>query len=73
MPTKKLSIMDFDFRDPAERALFREQQDALLTERKTKIVAELKRNGQLDSAGNLIFNEPLPADMEADSLADFKH
>ena len=73
MKTKNLSIANVNFEDPDELARFREQQDALLTERKRKIIAELKGNGQLDDKGNFVFKQPLPDDMKPESLADFKH
>ena len=65
--------MNFDFRNNGERELFREQENALLAERKAKIIAELKRDGLLDEDGKFVFKQDLLDDMKPDSLADFKH
>lgn len=73
MKTKHLSIANVNFEDPEELARFREEREAMLAERKAAIVADLKRNGNLDEEGHWVFKQPLPADMQPDSPADFKH
>jgi len=73
METKILTIANVNFDDPEESAQFRAQEDALLAERKSAIIAELRRTGRLDDNGNLVFKQPLPDDMKPDSLADFTH
>jgi hypothetical protein len=71
--TKQVTVENVNFRDPAERALFNKQQEALFAERKQSIIAGLKRDGLLDEKGCFVFDQPLPDDMQPDSLADFEH
>jgi len=71
--TKELTLLNVDFRNPEERARFNEQQEALFASRKRAIVSDLRKKGLLDDQGNWHFKEPLPADMRADSKADFNH
>jgi hypothetical protein len=52
---------------------FREERDSLYAERKSAIIADFKRNGDLDEQGQWVFKKPLPKDMQPDSPADFKH
>ncbi len=59
-------MANVNFYDPEKRAQFREQQDALYTERKAAIVAELKSNGDLDENGQWVFKKPLPEDKGGD-------
>jgi hypothetical protein len=71
--TKKVTMANVNLNDPAELALLHEHQDALFAERKEAILVKLKRDGLMNGEGNFVFNEPLPADMQPDSPADFKH
>jgi hypothetical protein len=73
MKTKNLSIANVNFEDAEEMARFREERDALYAERKSAIIADFKRNGDLDEQGQWIFKKPLPEDMQPNSSADFKH
>jgi hypothetical protein len=73
MKTKNLSIANVNFEDAGEMARFREERDALYAARKTAIIADFKRNGDLDEQGQWVFKKPLPEDMQPDSPADFKH
>lgn len=73
MKTTHLSITSVDIEDPEELARFRDERDARLAQRKAAIVADLKRHGDLDEEGHWVFKKPLPADMQPDSPADFKH
>ncbi len=73
METKNLSISNVNFEDAEEMERFREERDALQAERKSAIIADFKRNGDLDEQGHWIFKKPLPEDMQPDSPADFKH
>jgi hypothetical protein len=73
MLAKKLSITNFNFRNEEERELFRNQEEAVLAERKGKAIADLKRDGLLDEDGKFVFEQDLPDDMKPESLADFKH
>jgi len=61
-----------EFPGPRRLARFREERDALPAQRKAGIVADLKRNGDLDEEGHWVFKKPLPADMHPDSPTDFK-
>ena len=72
MTKKTLSILNYDFRNAEERELFREQEDALLAERKKHVISGLKRDGLLDENGKFVFKQALPDDMTPESLADFK-
>ena len=69
--TKELTIANVDFRNPEELARFDVQQDALFASRKQAIVSQLRQDGYLDEMGNWHFKEPIPADMQPDSKADF--
>lgn len=73
MKARDLSIANVDFEDADEMARFRQERDVLYAERKSAIIADLKRNGDLDEQGRWVFKKPLPEDMQPDSLADFKH
>jgi hypothetical protein len=73
MKTKNLSIANVNFEDAEEMARFREERDSLYAERKSVIVADFKRNGDLDEQGQSVFKKPLPEDMQPGSPADFKH
>jgi len=73
METKILTYANVNLDDPEERAQYYSQLIALMGERKTAIIAELRRTGRLDENGNLVFKEPLPDDMKPDSLTDFTH
>jgi hypothetical protein len=73
MKTKNLSIANVNFEDAEEMARFRQERDSLYAERKSAIVADFKRNGDLDEQGQWVFEKPLPEDMQPDSPADFKH
>jgi hypothetical protein len=50
-------------------ARFREERDSLYTERKSMIVADLNRNGDVDEQCQRVFKNPLPEDMQPDSPA----
>ena len=71
MKTTHVSITRVNIEDPEGR--FRAEMDARLAQRKAVIVADLKRHGDLDEEGHWVFKKPLPADMQPDSPADFKH
>ena len=73
MTKKTLSILNYDFRNKEERERFRQQENALLAERKKDIISGLKRDGLLDENGKFVFKQELPDDMKPESLADFKH
>jgi hypothetical protein len=73
MKTKNLSIANVNFEGPEEMVRFREERDALYTERKGAIIADFKRNGDLDEQNQWVFKKPLPEDMQPGSPADFKH
>jgi hypothetical protein len=73
MKTKNISIANVDFEDAEEMAHFREERDALYADRRSAIIANFKRNGDLDEHGQWVFKKPLPEDMQPDSPADFKH
>ena len=55
MQTKILSIANVDFEDTEEMARFRKERDSLYAERKTAIVSDLKRTGDLDEHGQWVF------------------
>ena len=55
MTKKTMSILNYDFRNKEERELFREQENALLAERKKDIISGLTREGLLES-GVAYFN-----------------
>ena len=69
MKTKNLSIANVNFEDAEEMARFRQERDSLYAERKSAIVADFKRNGDLDEQGQWVFNKPLPEDMQPESPA----
>ena len=73
MKTTHLSITSVNIEDPEELARFREERDARLAQRKAVIVADLTLHGDLNEEGHWVFKKPLPADMQPDSPADFKH
>jgi hypothetical protein len=73
MTKKTLSILNYDFRNKEERELFREQENALLGERKKDIISGLKRDGLLDENGKFVFEQALPDDMKPESLADLAY
>ena len=56
METKNLSIANVDFEDAEEMARFREERDSLYAERKSAIIADFKRNGDLDEQSLAYFN-----------------
>ena len=66
-------MANVNLNDPAELSRLHEHQDALFAERKEAILVQLKQAGLMDEEGNFVFKEPLPADMQPDSPADFKH
>ena len=69
MKTKNLSIANVNFEDAEWMARFREERDSLYTERKSMIVADLNRNGDVDEQRQRVFKNPLPEDMQPDSPA----
>jgi hypothetical protein len=64
--TKEIGWDDVDLQDPEQRAKFTEQELARARARRRKVVADLQRQGLIDSQGRRVKKE-MPPDMQPDS------
>lgn len=71
--TTLASDLTVNINDPDALAQFRKQREAEIEQQWREVVSKHRQAGQLDERGNWIFQQPMPADMEPDSDADFNH
>jgi hypothetical protein len=64
--TKEIGWDDANLQDPVERGRFTEQELEKARARRRKVVADLQKQGLIDSQGRRVSNET-PADMRPDS------